>query len=299
MTFDRRAFLKSCALGAGSCLLAGPAAQASALAESNEFGQKVSMLNDCTLCVGCRGCQNACKEYFGLNHTGPDDKYDMPQGLEASNYTTIKLSNSSDEHEFIKRQCMHCNYPSCASACPVGALHKQENGAITYDPQKCIGCRYCMVACPFNVPRFEYDSPTPQIRKCTFCYEKISQGEKPVCAQVCPTGAIMFGTRDEMLALARERIAKNPGRYIDHVYGETEVGGTSVMYLAGMPFANLGLRNFGDQPLPLLAENVQHGIFKYFVSPFLLLGLLGLIRMANMKCDPLTDEDCWEEDVHG
>ncbi len=289
---DRRAFLKGCLAGAGTCLL-GPGVMGAAT--ENHFGDKVAMLNDCTRCVGCRACQTACRRYNGLPPSDNDALYDMPLGLEDTHYTTIKLWREGQQHSFIKRQCMHCNVPSCVSACPVTALQKQRQGNITYDPDKCIGCRYCMIACPFNVPRFEFDSATPEIKKCNFCKDKIFKGEQPTCAAVCPTGAIVYGTRDEMIAEAHRRIEANPDRYINHVYGETEVGGTSVLYLSGVPFEALGLRPFGDDPLPETAENIQHGIFKWFVTPIALFGLLGLARVANLKCDPVTDEDCIEE----
>lgn len=292
MAVDRRTFLKVSAGAAGVCLLGPHIAGASSGGET--FDNKVSMLNDLTRCVGCRACESSCKGTYRLKKVGNKPNVDLPQGLEATNYTVIKRHVSENGQSYIKRQCMHCNHPSCASACPVSALEKQENGVITYDKSKCIGCRYCMVACPFNVPRFEFDDPTPQIRKCTFCYDRLLKGEEPVCAVACPENAITFGTRKEMLEEAHRRIEKNPDRYINHVYGEAEVGGTSVIYLAGMPFADLGLRDFDEVPLPELAESVQHGIFKWFVSPIALFGLLGLSRVANMKCDP-DDMDCIEE----
>ncbi len=294
MAVDRRAFLRMSAGAAGGCLLATEVALASPGKKQDEFSRNIAMLNDLTKCVGCRACQSACKSYYDLEQIGPTEGIDTPGGLSAANYTVIKQYREGDEQAYIKRQCMHCNHPSCVSACPVAALKKQENGAITYDPDACIGCRYCMVACPFNVPRFEYDKATPVIQKCTFCYDRVTQGEEPVCEIVCPTGAISFGTREEILAEAHRRIEADPDKYVDEVYGETVAGGTSVLYLAGVPFEKLGLRDFGDEPLPELAENIQHGIFKYFVAPIALFGLLGLTRIANMQCDP-DDEDCIEE----
>ncbi len=292
MAVDRRSFIKVSAGAAGGCLLCSQLANASK--NGSDFVGNVSMLNDLTRCVGCRACQSACKSHAGLDEIGDLPGVDMPEGLEATNYTVIRRFVGDDKSSFIKNQCMHCNHPSCASACPVGALLKEENGAITYDKKKCIGCRYCMIACPFNVPRFEYDSPTPEIRKCTFCYDEITKGKEPICTTACPSGAITFGTRGELLEEAHRRIEANPERYVDHVYGETEVGGTSVLYVAGISFDQLGFRGFEDTPLPELAENVQHGIFKYFVTPIALFGLLGIARAANMKCDP-DDEDCIEE----
>ena len=295
MATDRRTFLKGCLAGAGACLVGGTELWADPGPDLSSFDDNISMLNDLTRCVGCRGCQNACNQYHGLPPAGANALYDMPQGLEDTHYTVIKLYRDGEKQSFMKRQCMHCNFPSCESACPVGALQKQPRGHVTYDPAKCIGCRYCMVACPFNVPRFDFDSATPEIYKCNFCKDKVTRGSKPVCAETCPTGAITFGSRREMIAEAKRRLEAHPQRYIPHLYGETEAGGTSVLYLAGVPFADLGLRSFGPEPLPATAESVQHGIFKWFVTPIALFGLLGLARVANLKCDPVTDQDCIEE----
>ena len=160
-------------------------------------------------------------------------------------YTVVNryTSGQIDERDqliptFVKLQCMHCQDPACASACIVGALSKKENGTVHYDVSKCIGCRYCMVACPFEIPAYEYHDPiTPRVMKCTFCYERVqSENKLPGCAEICPVEAITFGRRSDLLAVARQRIKKNPGQYIDHVYGEKEVGGTSWMYLSGCAF---------------------------------------------------------------
>jgi ferredoxin len=172
---------------------------------------------------------------------------------------------------------MHCNDPACASACIVGALSKQENGAVHYDKGKCIGCRYCMIACPFQIPAYEYAQPlTPEVRKCTFCFDRISrEGGRPGCADVCPVEAITFGRRNDLLQLARKKIADDPGRYIDRIYGEHEAGGTSWLYLAGEPFHKLGFLKLPTRPMPHLTETIQHGVFAYLWAPLTLFGALG------------------------
>jgi len=297
MAADRRTFLKDCLVSTGAAVLgSAPGAMASAVASNEQYDHNAAMLNDCTLCVGCRACQNVCRDYNELPASTADPLHDMPLGLDSQHYTVIKMMRRGSKESFVKRQCMHCNRPSCVSACPVGALKKEWRGHVSYDADKCIGCRYCMVACPFNVPRFDYDSATPEIHKCTFCDDRITKGFGTKCAEVCPTGAIKFGSRRDLIEEARERIAKDPQRYVNHVYGEQEAGGTSVMYLAGVPFSTLGLPKLGSDALPETAEKVQHGIFKWFVTPIALFGLLGLARVANLTCDPETDEDCIEED---
>ncbi|MBU1157262.1 MAG: 4Fe-4S dicluster domain-containing protein, partial [Proteobacteria bacterium] len=193
---------------------------------------------------------------------------------------------------FVKFQCMHCQDPACVSACIVGALTKQENGSVIYDAAKCIGCRYCMVACPFQIPAYEYHDPlTPRVRKCTFCFERISQaGGKPGCAQVCPVEAITFGKRSELIKLAKQKMADDPGRYQPQVYGEKEVGGTSWLYISREPFAKVGFLKLPSQPMPHLTETIQHGIFSYMWAPLSLFALLGgAMAVFNRKRDQGED----------
>ena len=137
---------------------------------------------------------------------------------------------------------MHCVDPSCASVCPVGALRKTAAGPVTYDARICLGCRYCMVACPFDVPRYEYSAAVPSVRKCDFCADRLAEGRVPACVEACPAEATVSGTRAELLAEARSRIAGNPGQYVDHVYGQHEAGGTSVLFLSPVPFEELGFK---------------------------------------------------------
>lgn len=187
------------------------------------------ILFDTTKCIGCEGCMYACREQNGLPE---NDQYK----LSAQNYTVVK----SVQDTYYRQMCMHCEDPACVSVCPVGALEKTEEGPVVYDAQKCIGCRYCMVSCPFSVPKYEWASPNPAISKCVMCYERIQEGEIPACADICPTGATQFGKRDELLAEAHRRIEENPDLYYPHVYGETEAGGTSVLFLSSVPFSELG-----------------------------------------------------------
>jgi formate dehydrogenase iron-sulfur subunit len=202
-----------------------------------------ALLIDITRCIGCRACASACKETHGFPGDGSETE------LSAVTYTVV-LDKGQDR--YVRRMCMHCQDPSCASACPVGALHKSILGPVTYDAAKCLGCRYCMVACPFSVPKYEWRSATPMVRKCDMCTERVQKGELPACAEVCPVEATVAGTRDGLLAEAHRRIAESPGQYHPVVYGEYEVGGTSVLFLSPVPFEELGFKVLGREPLPSL-----------------------------------------------
>jgi len=191
---------------------------------------------------------------------------------------------------------MHCLDPACVSACIVGALQKSREGPVTYDLDKCIGCRYCMVACPFEIPAYEYSNPTtPAVRKCTYCVNEQSRtGAQPACAAACPVEAIVFGKRSDLLALAHRRIKERPDRYVDHVYGEKEVGGTSWLYLAGRPHEELDLPSLPENAPARLTESIQHGIFNYGAIPLAFYGGLSAVMwIANRKNRklPLDEED--------
>ncbi len=216
------------------------------------------LLIDITKCIGCRQCAAACAE---TNHLPQEEANE----LSATHYTVVQGLNN--DQTFVRRLCMHCNQPTCVSACLVGAFSKMDTGAVLYDESKCIGCRYCMQACPFEVPRYEWGSLAPRIQKCQMCYEKIAAGGQTSCADACPTGATMFGDREGLIKEARKRIDENPGMYIDHVYGLTEAGGTSVMYLSNIPFDQLGLpTNLPQEPIPELSWRVLSQIPKYSVA---------------------------------
>ncbi len=204
------------------------------------------MLIDITKCIGCMSCVYACKEANKLKE-GNENK------LSSKTYTVIKESNGV----FSRKLCMHCANPSCASVCPVGALQKTKLGPVIYDEKKCIGCRYCMVACPFSIPKYEWENPLPRVRKCIFCHERQLAGKIPACAEACPTGATKFGDREKLIIEAKERIKSEPAKYINHIYGETEVGGTSIIFLSSISFAELGFNmNLGKHPLPMLTWKV-------------------------------------------
>ncbi len=228
------------------------------------------MLIDTTRCMGCRGCQVACKQWNDLPaeldpNEGPGwdirntGSYQNPPALSAYTWTMIEYREIEEGDRFfwhfLKRQCMHCEHPACVSACPVEALQKLPDGPVVYNEGKCIGCRYCMFACPFGVPTFQWDkSFKPLIRKCNFCADRLASGYEPACAKTCPSQAILFGERDEMLWQARRRIQRRPEKYVQQIYGEKEGGGTSVMFLSAVPFDMVGLPSLGPEPVPALSE---------------------------------------------
>ncbi len=217
-----------------------------------------ALLIDITKCIGCRMCASACAAANNL----PDEE---ATELSATHYTVVKGFNG--DQTYVRRMCMHCNEPTCVSACLVGAFRKTETGAVIYDENKCIGCRYCMQACPFEIPRYEWTSLSPRIQKCRMCYERVLNGGTTACSEACPTGATTFGDRDALVREARKRIDENPGQYIDYIYGLKEAGGTSVLFLSNVPFEQLGFpMNVPSEPIPQLSWRVLSQIPKYTVA---------------------------------
>ncbi len=281
---NRRDFFKIAGLSLGGALLTPGGVRA---ASSSNPDKHVAMLYDSTKCVGCNACTVACRDW-NKTSVEPDENgyYDAPEELTADTWTLIQLYQDGEEHAFVKRQCMHCVDPGCVSGCPVHALEKTAEGPVTYDASRCIGCRYCMYACPFHVPRFEWDETLPVIAKCTLCADRIQQGDGTACAEICPTGALIWGTRGEVLAEAEARLAAEPERYVDKVYGKDEAGGTSVLYLAGVEYENLGLENFGPDPIPKISEETAN-----LVIPTVLIG--GPLVLAAVHS--ISKRDGWED----
>lgn len=225
-----------------------------------------ALLYDATMCIGCKQCEQACADQNKLPYT---DDIAAEQYQSAHKLTAILTRGE----KFMRRLCMNCQEPSCASVCPVGALKKTALGPVTYDPSKCMGCRYCMVACPFSVPKYEWGKLVPRVQKCTMCPDRVTQGKSTACAEICPTGATKFGERDALLAEAQQRIRENPDKYVDHVYGLTEVGGTSVFLLSSVPFETFGYRtDISKDPLPMLTYRVLSHIPDFVPLGGMLLG---------------------------
>jgi Fe-S-cluster-containing dehydrogenase component len=259
----------------------------------------MGMLYDTTKCIGCKACVVACREANDLEpDVSLDGLHQAPLDLNGRTKNVIKLYKEGDRISFFKAQCMHCVDPACAAACMLHSLHKDEKtGIVSYDPQYCVGCRYCQMACPFNVPKFEFDKAAPKIVKCELCRQRVgdaklekdgdfsrySRGHGPACCEVCPRGAVIYGKRDELLAEAKRRLAANPGAYVPHVYGETEAGGTQVLYLSHVPFEKLGLPAYGPEGIPTTAYTIQEGLYKGFVAPVALYAALGVVLWRNRK----------------
>jgi formate dehydrogenase iron-sulfur subunit len=210
-----------------------------------------AFLYDATRCIDCRACMVACS----VENNIPMDK------------TRIWVAGVGVTGQFpdlerstMAYHCMHCEHPDCVSACPVGAYTKREDGPVLYNPEVCIGCRYCMNACPFGVPHFDYDKGLIEgafIDKCFFCTQRIDIGMEPACVATCPTDAVIHGERDDLIKEAHARIAAHPDRYIDHVYGEYENGGTSYLVLSHVPFSELGLPDLPEKPINKVSETVM------------------------------------------
>lgn len=204
--------------------------------------EKKALLIDVSLCVGCNACQAGCKV-----------EHKLPEGEEKHLSLTAFTALSEHNGMFVRHMCQHCDVPTCVSVCPVGAFTKTPEGPVLYDANKCIGCRYCMQACPFHVPRYEWRSTKPGIQKCDFCAPRVSRGIQTACAESCPTGATKFGGRDELLLEAAGRIAAEPSKYVPKIYGKEDVGGTSMLYISHVPFEQLGFdTRLGKTPMPLL-----------------------------------------------
>jgi formate dehydrogenase iron-sulfur subunit len=225
-----------------------------------------ALLYDATVCIGCKQCEAACAEKNKLRY---DDTVAAENQQSDHKYTVVLTKGD----KFMRRLCMNCQDPACASVCPVGALQKTAAGPVTYDADRCMGCRYCMIACPFSVPKYEWSKVLPKVQKCTMCPERVSAGQPTACAEACPTGATKFGERDDLILEAQQRIRDNPSTYVNHIYGLSEVGGTSVLLLSSVPFEEFGYRaDLSKDALPVLTYRVLSRIPDFVPLGGMLLG---------------------------
>jgi Fe-S-cluster-containing dehydrogenase component len=313
---DRRGFFKAAGAAAASAAVACPA---QARGNKQLSPDAVGLLFDSTLCVGCKACVAACKQANDMPpevHT-EDALWDTPLDISGRTLNVIKVYkhgsfDRKDQVEngfaFSKKSCLHCVDASCVSACPVSAMKKDPvTGLVSYNVDACIGCRYCVAACPFGVPRFTYDSPTPKISKCQLCQHRWPQGKYAACAEVCPTGATLFGKVSDIKAEIARRRALEPGtpttfprgrlggpdqsypgvasKYVDHVYGEREVGGTQMLMLSGVPFELLGYPTLPDTSFASKSETLQHTLYGGLIAPIAFLGGLTWIAKRNVKAE--------------
>lgn len=249
------------------------------------------MLVDITQCIGCYACEEACAERWG--NPPPTDAHKL------SSVQNTAVESFNNDEIFVPRLCMHCDDPSCVSVCPVGAFEKTPEGPVLYDADKCMGCRYCMQACPFNVPKYQWDRLNPRVTKCDRCYERKSKGGLPACAEACPTGARKYGKLDELIQEAQQRINDNPGTYYPRIYGVKEAGGTSTIYLSPKPFEELGFKtHLPNHALPDLTWEVMSKIPNYvFWGTTLLTGIWWItnrrseVRAFEENAQPGTEKE--------
>lgn len=301
MTITRREVFKS--LGCGTlAAAAGAVAVGSAQASETRTAppDALGLMYDATVCIGCKACVSACTVANGLI---PDTAksggiWQMPTDLNSQTKNIIRLYQSEDgrESSFVKRQCMQCVDPACVAGCPFKALIKGKNGIVEWKANRCIGCRYCEITCPFDVPRFEWAKFNPRIVKCELCRHRLADGKQPACTDVCPVSAVIFGTRDQLLAEAKRRIATNPGKYYqDRVYGEFDLGGTQVLYLSHVPFAKLGLPEVGTESRAQYGTRVHGMVYKGMVIPAVVYAGLAAIMRKRFK---EHEEEAHREEKH-
>jgi Fe-S-cluster-containing dehydrogenase component len=336
---SRRNFLKGCLAGGAAVATASVPETAAARDTLSRPAEALGLLYDATRCVGCQACVAACKQVNEnpAEFNAMDKLWDTPLDTSGHTFNLIKMyRNGTMETKdselngfaFMKTSCMHCADPSCVSACPVSAMTKNPlTGVVGYDADACIGCRYCVAACPFGIPKYQYDSPTGKIGKCELCRHRHDDGHYSACAEVCPTGATLFGRTEDLLAEANRRLALKPGEwsrmprgrlpakdesaadaakwkglldqgyeaqvgnYLQHVYGEKEYGGTQVLKLSAVNFQKVGLPDLPPKSSAATSETIQHSLYGGMIMPFAVLaGLTWIARRNVVAGDPVDDK---------
>ena len=285
MTLTRRDVFRSIGCGSVGALAAALPIKASPVETSVD---DLGLLYDATVCIGCKACVGACA---AANNLQPDTAlsggiWQMPTDLNAQtkNIITVYHSDDGNESSFMKRQCMQCVDPACATGCPFGALSKGKYGIVEWNGDRCIGCRFCEISCPFDVPRFEWTKFNPKIVKCELCRHRLPNGDQPACAEVCPVGAVIFGTRAQLLEEAHRRIDAHPGKYYQNrVYGEHDLGGTQVIYLSHVPFAKLGLPETGTESPAHYGSKVHSILYKGMAVPAMVYAGLAVLMRRRFR----------------
>lgn len=251
----------------------------------------VGLLYDATMCVGCLACVSGCAEAQAARMAEEGRLYQESRKLTPQARTAVRTVKHGEAECYMKQQCMHCIDPGCVSACMMGALSKDERGIVSWDGDRCVGCRYCQVACPFNVPRFEWNNArNPRIVKCEMCWPRQDKGERPACVESCPAEAVIFGKREELLTEAHRRLKESPEGYVPRILGERDAGGTQVMMLSSVSFAELGVPDVGDEPIPQTVRDVQGTLYNGFIAPTVLYGVLAAVVWRNHRMTPETND---------
>ena len=270
----RRKFLAVAGCAVGGSLVGVRSATRNDQEVPKEF---FGVLVDTTRCIGCRACERACSEEHGMHipDVENDDALAAERQTSERQWTVVNRYETDAGEVFVKKQCMHCWQPACTAACLTNAMYKTKEGPVIWRSGKCMGCRYCMISCPFNMPKFEYDEWNPKIQKCNMCADRLAEGKKPACVEACPTDALMFGIKRDLMEIARVRVYNHPDRYVRKIYGEHEVGGTGWLYLSAVPFEQIGFRtDLGTTPYPEFTRDFLYGVpMVLFGLPALLLGL--------------------------
>ena len=289
---DRRQFLTTSA-SVGAAVLSLKKANAANAKETKEF---VGVLVDTTRCIGCRSCEVACSETWGnfVPDTKNDNAFDQRRDTSEKQFTVVNRFSTEKGEVFVKRQCMHCWQAACVAMCLVNAMYKTKEGPVTWNGDKCMGCSFCMVACPFDIPKAEYLSWNPRIMKCHMCYERLQEGKKPACVEACPTDTLMFGQKRDLMEIARHRVYSHPDKYVHHIYGENEAGGTGWLYLSAVPFEQIGFRvDLGTTPYPEYTKNFLISVPLVLFGVPALLG--GLSELADRKKEVRESEEWTNE----
>ena len=246
----------------------------------------MAILTDVTKCIGCEECVTACRKANHLPREKPWRWVEKIDDLSSARWTTVERIHSPAGDRFLRKQCLHCLDPSCVSVCIVGALKKTPEGPVIYDRDICIGCRYCMIACPWEIPRYSWEDSVPYIQKCHMCYERVlTEGRPPACVEACPVDATIFGDRDELLAEAKRRLASNPTGYVQKIWGAKEVGGTSVLYISDVDIKLTGLDApiTSPEPVPHRTTKILHQMPMVFTGmAFLMVGLHWVIKRRQL-----------------
>lgn len=287
---DRRNFLKIIGSGAAGAATGNFLTPGRTFATQGPSGKEFyGILVDTTRCIGCRRCEKACAEVNGLpipdiSESKNETILKSPRKTSDTQYTIINRYETEKGTVYVPKRCMHCNQPGCAAACLVKAMKKRTTGQVTWD-LNCIGCRLCMISCPFDIPKFEYAKAIPRIQKCNLCWDRFNQGELPGCVEVCPTQALTFGSRRQILEEGKRRIAQSPDKYVRHIYGESEVGGTSHLYLSAVPFEQLGFRkDLGVTPYPEYSTGFLYAVpFIFVLWPIVMLGMNRATKKAKQE----------------